>query len=878
MFLTKNHNTVIKKLASRSFHKHGMRNIVAVLAIALTTFLFASVLTIGLGTKNAIEYSQRRLQGSQADALLQNMTKEQFEEIKAHSMFEQVGCWIPVEIMTNTNRLTVEIDYADKEQQAIRFLTPNTGSAPEQENEVLVSSNVLKDMGIKEEIGEELPLEFTCGEKKYQFHMKITGIYEAVQNDMGYVIVSEEFFKAYPEVMESLTREGKNIYSADVVAKDTGMLEERISQLVYSLGGNTEDSTADNYVRVAVSPQFSNDNNLMITLAAGVFIVLFVFCGYLLIYNVFEIAVTNEIRQFGLLRTVGTTAGQVKYLMNYQALYLFLIGTIIGIFPGILAGRVIMPMTIKVFAIDYAGDELIVGDIPYLAIVVGVILFSGFTVFVSTRKPVKKASKVSPVEAVRYVEPATIDIKKRRSKTGSVIPRMARANMQRSKRRITLIVTSLILSIVLLNCVFIYAGSFDVETYIQKETRSDFVVYNRDLGLAFKGFNGHKSGLDAQVLQKIEEQPGIYNKIKMYRNTYDDIQIACDWGKKYPVDNTYKESFQLPENMDLGVYVDNEGDYHYAALTPDEHLPMGNVFGVSEALVDKIDILEGEKEPSVLKKKLEEGKGVILMTQYNDKGNVSQAGFEGVNVGECIRFYENGTLVQAFDVIAKAVATPGETTITSGGVNLAGNVGGPWIFMSEESFKALYEIPTLYSFLFDVEEENKGNVESYLENYVLQNDKVLYTSSESLEKSVMSIKNIILLVGGLIGAIFALVGLINFTNLIITSVISRRHEFATMQSVGMTKQQLQKMIITESIFYVLRAGIVGIPLALMLGLTLIKFLVEKGPLFHMMKFHMTLMPAVTLAFGFIIVAFLIPVIVLQIFQRHSTAEQLRLGE
>ena len=61
----------------------------------------------------------------------------------------------------------------------------------------------------------------------------------------------------------------------------------------------------------------------------------------------------------------------------------------------------------------------------------------------------------------------------------------------------------------------------------------------------------------------------------------------------------------------------------------------------------------------------------------------------------------------------------------------------------------------------------------------------------------------------MIGAVFALVGLINFINLVMTNIVTRRHEFATMQSIGMTNRQLRKMMISESFSYVLLAGIVG---------------------------------------------------------------------
>ena len=108
-------------------------------------------------------------------------------------------------------------------------------------------------------------------------------------------------------------RVGCGIYTADVVMRDNYMVKDRISELVRNIGGNPDDASADNAVRVAPNPIVSNESGLMMWLVAGVFGVLFMFCGYLLIYNVFEIAVTNDIRQYGLLRTVGTTSRQSAF-------------------------------------------------------------------------------------------------------------------------------------------------------------------------------------------------------------------------------------------------------------------------------------------------------------------------------------------------------------------------------------------------------------------------------------------------------------------------------------------------------------------------------------------------------------------------------------
>ena len=166
-----NNKAIIKNLANRSFRSNKMRNVIAVIAIALTTFLFTSVLTIGMGTKGTLEYSMAKMMGSSADVLVQGLSEEQLQQLKENSMFEKVGCWIPIEIMTNTNRRVTEVDYADQNQLELRLLTPHTGSTPQKANEVLVSANILKDLNIEEKVGAEIPVEFQNQRQLYHFDM-----------------------------------------------------------------------------------------------------------------------------------------------------------------------------------------------------------------------------------------------------------------------------------------------------------------------------------------------------------------------------------------------------------------------------------------------------------------------------------------------------------------------------------------------------------------------------------------------------------------------------------------------------------------------------------------------------------------------------------
>ena len=875
-----NNKAVIKKLANRSFRSNKMRNVIAAIAIALTTFLFTAVLTIGMGASGTLEYSMAKMMGSSADALVQGLSEDQFQQLKENAMFEKVGCWIPVEIMTNTNRRVAEVDYADQTQLEIRMLTPRTGSAPQKANEVLVSANILKDLNIEEKIGAEIPIEFKNRQsgQMYHFDMIVSGIYDTPNEKSESVIVSKAFMEENPEMMREIAqgREGCGIYDADVIMRDSSMVKERISEFVRSIGGNPDDRSAENYVRVAPNTFLSNNSGGSIMwLVAGVFGVLFMFCGYLLIYNVFEIAVTNDIRQYGLLRTVGTTSQQIKRLVNRQALYLFLIGTPFGLLFGILLGRSILPAALQMFAADYSGKNIEVSTLPYWGIIAGAILFSGLTVYISTRKSVKKASRVSPIESIRYVEQDMVSIKRKKTASGSVIPRMAKANLQRNKRRTVFIVISLTLSIVLLNSVFIVSGSFDEDAYIENQTRSDFIVYSPGIQAAWGDNFGHDSAVPEKAVEEIKEQPGVTNEVYLYRNTFEDDHISCDWGTPYVVDNTNKEQRMLPEHLNLGVYQTENGG-HTVGLTADNH-PIGNVFGFSENFFDRLDIIEGETDLSVLKNKLWNGNNVILMGEYDDHGNFAgaeSAFYFGLSVGDTIQFYENGTPTKEFTIIAKAAATDGDVTVTGGGSNIAQIIEGPRIFMAENKFKEIYETPTLYGFLFDVEEQYQQEMETYL----AQDTDVAYTSILTMKATVSSVKNVVLLIGGMIGAVFALVGLINFINLVMTNIIIRRHEFATMQSIGMTNRQLRKMMISESFSYVLLAGIVGTLAAAVLGITLVRSFVEISPSSIMMTFQMTLLPALVMLILFLALAFIVPVVALRLFNSRSVVERLRVNE
>ena len=105
---------------------------------------------------------------------------------------------------------------------------------------------------------------------------------------------------------------------SEVVLKDKTNIQEQMDSFVYSIGGNPEDMSADNFI-LSVENQMGK---AMISsesiLFAVVFVLMFVLCGYLLIYNIFDISVMQDVRQYGLLRMIGTSTRQIKSIDRFN--------------------------------------------------------------------------------------------------------------------------------------------------------------------------------------------------------------------------------------------------------------------------------------------------------------------------------------------------------------------------------------------------------------------------------------------------------------------------------------------------------------------------------------------------------------------------------
>ena len=133
------------------------------------------------------------------------------------------------------------------------------------------------------------------------------------------------------------------------------------------------------------------------------------------------------------------------------------------------------------------------------------------------------------------------------------------------------------------------------------------------------------------------------------------------------------------------------------------------------------------------------------------------------------------------------------------------------------------------------------------------------------------------MVGGIIAFIFGITGILNLINMMSTSILARRREFATMQSIGMTKKQLRKLLMLEGCLYAAGAAVLGIVFSVAVDQTLLKMILSN-PSMWSFSYRITILPAIILSMILVVISVLIPRGAMRMFYKGSVVEQLRIAE
>ena len=600
--------------------------------------------------------------------------------------------------------------------------------------------------------------------------------------------------------------------------------------------------------------------NWIVIISALLFIIIFVITGYLLIHNIFEISVVQEIKKYGLLRTIGTTGKQIKRIIYRQAFWLSIIGISIGLILGYTVGILMLPWVLNFMKGEYHNLSVNLRFDPIIFIIAGI--FSAITVWISIKKPFKIAATISPIEASRYYEKNNNRIHSRNDFfSKSRITEMAWRNLGRNSKRTVFIVMSMILCIILLNSAIVIGNSVDVEKYVSSVTSFDFVVAKPNTFSNVQGYRFKDDSVSEQIVSDIEKNIPVLNGSRIYKNTLDDDSITYDYGSSV---TEILDEYTEDEHLIRSGMVDGRT---YPVKLGADYRPLCNVYGVEHAILPKLNFIEGETDIQRLDSYLKSGNYIIEISAINP--NESPEFLCPLN--QEVSIYKNGIPYKTVSVIAHA--TVDFSLVESPGKNVGyTDVGGdcPIFYMSNKMFRELYNDPAIMSYVFDVEKEHFLAANEYINSL----NSVEYTSSEILAQTMNGLKQTIFIIGGLIGFLLGSIGLVNFSNIIITGIINRQREFATLESIGMTKKQVNNLTVLEGLFYALMICLVGLPLSYIISNTVIPVFFNQPDLW-LFTIKSTVFPLILEGIVICIVAVIVPYISLHYFRKSSIVARLR---
>ena len=879
----------IRRLSWKSLRAARTRNLVAVLAIALTTVLFTALFTIALSINDGFQQANFRQVGGWSHGGFKYLTEEQFLQLRDDPLIQEWGLrrfvGMPVEVPFNKSH--VEVGYSDPNQAHWMYCDPVVGRLPEEgTDEAATDTRVLELLGITPQLGAEFTLTFEvdghettqaftlCG--WWEYDEAVTASHVLIPQSRVEAVLSET--GVTPPGADGMTA----TWNMDVMLKSgSRQIAQDLEQILEHHGYQNESRTVgDNYIDTGVNwgytgAQLSENLDLPTLLAVAALALLIGFTGYLIIYNVFQISVTNDIRFYGLLKTIGTTPRQLRRIIRHQALALALAGIPLGLAAGWLVGGQLTPVVIA----QLDGVVSVVSVDPVIFLLAA--LFSLVTVFFSCRKPGRVAGRVSPVEAVRYTEGGTgRKTRARRTSGGVSLLSMARANLGRSRGKTAVTITSLALAVVLLNVTATFANSFDMDKYIASFTASDFIV--ADAGQFQTGgdfFNGEMA-LPQTLVDEINAQGGIMEGGKIY-------------GKTSPVEEFVTEEYYRASK---GWWYDAEqldGMVHFkdrneAGLLADT----AQIYGMESFALNHLKVLEGD-----LSKLYEPGGNYVAAVYSDNDYGEAEMNSHWAKLGSTVtlryveeyEYYDPDTgevYPEDLDLsqvnwVARAVKYRDVEYEVAALVTVPSALsyryyGADEFVMNDQTFIRDTGTDSVMYYAFDTTSEANAAMEAFLADYTENaNPQFDYESKATYAAEFESFRSMFLLLGGVLSLIVGLVGVLNFFNAILTGIITRKREFAVLQSIGMTGQQLKTTLVYEGLLYAL--GAVAAALVLTVGLSplLGKAL---GSMFWFLTYRFTAVPILLVAPAFALLGVLVPLGVYRSAARRTVVERLREAE
>lgn len=766
---------VINDLAKITYKANKKRNILTIAAIFLTTFLLCTIISVGLSYWNTVSLRQQRMQGIDYDIELTEPRDDQITVMREMDKIKYAGLSVKCAIVSKYQEKELDkvrlywLDDICWEKQTIPALDDYKGKYPDKENEMMLSKSALSSMGIQNpKLGMELPLVYqTLAENSRNedtaktfvlsgWFLDYTGV------DKGYV--SEEFYRSTGVLQTDLTQGSLKISLENPLYSENDIIE---MQNQIKLSGNqiieADYDTISNFIKTVLG---------LVVLLALVFM-----SGYLFIYNTLYISVNRDIRYFGQLKTIGTTSMQIRKMIYRQMLWNAAIGIPLGLACSAIVGRLVIPSLLHALNPTIAINQVGTGSLWVFVIAA---IFSFATIMISSQKPAKIAMHCSPIEAMKYIGAASAKVKNKK-RTGGDIRSMVKMNLFRDKKQFVIIMCSLSLAVSLFLII-------NVVIYVNNAKNILNHSYDYDIRL-----------LNQTLLSDSEEQVINSDFIEQIRSIdgVKDVRVLKSATAVVPYqENVYGEYYKelYASRYSPGNY---EKDMELYKKQPDHYSFTCRVVGIDEVEFQKIN---NTLLNPLDKEKFKNGEIAFVSKTFTQGDN----GITGKKVEFSI---PTGLNPDKKEIIETAAMIDDYPAYYSAGYT-------PDLIVSDDFFDEIMGQPLIEMIKIDYDEPFSKSVEASIKKLAESNKLISWESKLDSYSEMKNSENQITVLGGSLGIIIMLLAISNYMNMMSESMQNRSKEFAVLESVGMTRKQIKKMIVFESLGY----SILSIAISLIIGL------------------------------------------------------------
>ena len=791
--------SILNRLTIKNLRLNKKRTIVTIIGIILSTalmvgigLLFSSFQdlmirdTIGYSGKYEAKYNDVNLIKLN-DIKNKNFTYF-YEKPIGFSKIESSNEYKPYMYITSVNK-----EYFNE-------LKLVDGSFPKNENEVVISNHVITNGGLNYKVGDIVTLKYgtrniegeeTLANSEYvpgeeiditgEVTLKIVGIVER-SNFESY---SASGYTAFTLDVNS-DKGNVNLYVMfDKNKKIIKQSEELAKELSYDNDINYNSTLLALYGE-------STYGNVMTTMVSMMMIMLaLVSIGCIIvIYNSFAISVMERKKEFGLLSSIGTTKRQLSHTVFFEAVFVGVIGIILGILGAYIGiGCVVLVINNLIGDMLEYKLHLVTNPLFIIIPVIFMIIVIGVSAFI----PSRRASKVSPIEAIRQNDDIKINKKKIRTsklvlKLFGIEGEIALKNIKRNKKKYRVTIVSLFISIVL----FISFSSYMNYTLNTASSVMGEVPYDYQIS-----YFGDDPNNDKEALDKINEIVKSSDVKEYVSYSVSNLSIIGNYTYSDEYLDFYKSAYG-----DDGIKALNNLKYQYISilvLDDNSYNKYKKLIGIDN---DSVILLNKFKGVSYGNNKrvnydipvINNGNINIKICNFDNDEDVDTTKYCNKNIDNIFVTNKSFDLIEEFsymDDFKLIVNKKLYDSISDGGADFT---------------------------QFNIISDNTNNIDKLTKEL----DKYNNVNYINIKESMKQANNLILVVKILMYGFISLVTLIGVTsvfNTISTSMALRKREFAVLRSIGLTNRGFNKILFFESLFFGMKSLIFAIPVSI--GITVL---------------------------------------------------------